>query len=82
MKRTSKSYHRHSKLMSKYNAGLKTLLQGLSEPVFYGVFVYKVRKNDSKTDFQYNLKTDSRKLQNDWLHHRYSGGNGMQPNID
>ena len=32
----SKLYHRHSKLIFKYNIGLKTLLkQGISEPVFY-----------------------------------------------
>ena len=31
--------------MSKYNFGLKTLLlQGLSEPEFYGDLVYKFRK--------------------------------------
>ena len=31
--------------MSKYNVGLKTLLlQGLSEPEFYGNLVYKFRK--------------------------------------
>ena len=33
--------------MSKYNVGLKTLLlQGLSEPVFYGDLVYKFSIND------------------------------------
>ena len=33
----SKSYHRHSELIVKYNIGLKTLLQqGISEPIFYG----------------------------------------------
>ena len=32
-------------LVSKYNVGLKTLpLKGLSEPEFYGVLVYKLRK--------------------------------------
>ena len=35
--------------MSKYNVGLKTLLlQGLSEPEFYGNLVYKFRKNNWK----------------------------------
>ena len=34
----SKFYCRHCKLMSKYNIGLKTLLQeGLSKPKFYGL---------------------------------------------
>ena len=38
----SKFYHRHSKLIVKYNIGLKTLLQqGISEPIFYGDLVYK-----------------------------------------
>ena len=38
----SKFYHRHSELIIKYNIGLKTLLlQGISEPIFYGDLVYK-----------------------------------------
>ena len=42
----SKFYRRHSDLVSKFNVGLKSLLQqGLSEPEFYGDFVYKFRKN-------------------------------------
>ena len=43
--------------MSKYNAGLKTLLlQGLSEPEFYGDLVYKFRKIIGKNDFLYHFK--------------------------
>ena len=43
--------------MSKYNVGLKTLLlQGLSEPEFYGDLVYKFRKIIGKTDFPYHFK--------------------------
>ena len=43
--------------MSKYNVRLKTLLlQGLSEPVFYGDFVYKFRKIIGKNDFPYHFK--------------------------
>ena len=43
--------------MSKYNAGLKTLLlQGLSEPEFYGDLVYKFRKITGKNDFPYHFK--------------------------
>ena len=30
----SKFYHRHSELFVKYNIGLKTLQQGISEPIF------------------------------------------------
>ena len=41
----SKFYRRHYELVSKFNAGLKTLLhQGLSEPEFYGDLVYKFKK--------------------------------------
>ena len=37
-----KLYGRHSELMSKYNVGLKTLLQdGLSEPGYHEAFIYK-----------------------------------------
>ena len=43
--------------MSKYNVGLKTLLlQGLSEPEFYGYLVCKFRKIIGKNDFPYHFK--------------------------
>ena len=44
--------------MSKYNVGLKTLLlEGLSEPEFYGDLVYKFRKIiGTKNDFPYHFK--------------------------
>ena len=43
--------------MSKYNVGSKTLLlQGLSEPEFYGDVVYKFRKITGKNDFSYHFK--------------------------
>ena len=43
--------------MCKYNVGLKTLLlQGLSEPKFYGDLVYKFRKIIGKNDFSYHFK--------------------------
>ena len=43
--------------MSKYNVGLKTLLlQGLSEPEFYGDLVNKFRKIIGKNDFSYHFK--------------------------
>ena len=45
-------------IVSKYNVGLKTLLlQGLSEPEFYGDLVYKFRKIIGKIDFPYHFKT-------------------------
>ena len=44
-------------IVSKYNVGLKTfLLQGLSEPEFYGDLVYKFRKITGKNDFPYHFK--------------------------
>ena len=43
--------------MSKCNVGLKTLLlEGLSEPEFYGDLVYKFRKIIGKNDFPYHFK--------------------------
>ena len=43
--------------MSKYNVGLKTLLlQGLSEPEFYGDLVYKFRKIIGSNDFPSHFK--------------------------
>ena len=43
----SKFHRRHFDIVSEYNVGLKTLLmQGLSEPEFYGDLVYKFRKNN------------------------------------
>ena len=43
--------------MSKYNVGLKTLLlQGLSEPEFYGDLVHKFRKIIGKNNFSCNFK--------------------------
>ena len=41
----SNFYRRHNELVSKFNVGLKSLLhQGLSEPEFNGVLVYKLKK--------------------------------------
>ena len=53
----SKFYRRHFDIVSKYNVGLKTLLlQGLSEPEFYGDSVYEFRKTIGKNDFPYHFK--------------------------
>ena len=53
----SKFCRRHFDIVSKYNVGLKTLLlQGLSEPEFYGDLVYKFRKIIGKNDFSYHFK--------------------------
>ena len=48
----SKFYHWHYELVSKYDTGLGTLLlQGLSEPKFYGDLEYKFRKIVGKPEF-------------------------------
>ena len=53
----SKIYRRHFDKVSKYNVGLKTLLlQGLSEPEFYGDLVYTFRKIIGKNDFPYHFR--------------------------
>ena len=53
----SKFYRQHFDIVSKYNVGLKThLLQGLSEPEFYGDLVYKFRKIIGKNDFPSHFK--------------------------
>ena len=44
-------------MVFKYNVGLKTLLlQGLSEPEFYGDLVYKFRKIFGKNNCPYHFK--------------------------
>ena len=53
----SKFHRRHFDIGSKYRTGLKTLLlQGHSEPEFYGDLVYKFTKITGKNDFPYHLK--------------------------
>ena len=56
----SKFYRRHYELISKYNVGLKTLLgEGLSEPQFYGVFVYKFKKLIGRNDLSLQFRKKS-----------------------
>ena len=44
-------------LFSKYNVGLKTLLgEGLSEPEFYGDFVFKLKKLMRRKDFSFQVR--------------------------
>ena len=53
----SKFYYRHSELIVKYNIGLKTLLQqGISEPIFYGDLVYKLKRIVGKPNFSDQFK--------------------------
>ena len=50
--KSRKFYRRHYGLISRFNVGLKSLLhQGLSEPEFYGDFVYKFKNIRGMTDF-------------------------------
>ena len=56
-KACSNCFRRHFDIVSKYNVGLKRLLQeGRSEPEFYGDLVYKFRKIIGKNDFPYHFK--------------------------
>ena len=53
----SKFYRRHYELISKYNVGLKTLLnEGLSEPEFYGDLVYKFKKLIGRNDISFQFR--------------------------
>ena len=53
----SKFYRRPFAIVSNYNVGLKTLLlQGLSEPEFFGDLMYKFRKIIGKNDFPCHFK--------------------------
>ena len=53
----SKLYHRHSDLIVKHNISLKTLLQqGISEPIFYGDLVHKVKRIVRKPNFSDQIK--------------------------
>ena len=62
-------YRRHSALVEKYSVILKTFLQqGISEPEFYGDFVYRFRqiveKNRSNSE---NLLTVIKELAIAWI---------------
>ena len=60
----SKLYRRHHELVSKINVGLKyLLLQGKSEPIFYGDLVYKFKEIMGWTDFSDQF----RKMKIYWL---------------
>ena len=61
----SKSYQRHSELNVKYNIGLKTLLQqGISEPIFYGDLVYKIKRIVGEPNLVINSKILSNVFKN------------------
>ena len=54
--------------MSEYYVGLKILLlEGLSEPEFYGDLVYKFRKIIGKNDFSYYFKKIIVRYKKNWL---------------
>ena len=57
----SKFYRRHYELISKFNVGLKILLlEGLSEPEFYGDLVYKFKKLIGRNDFSFQFRKITR----------------------
>ena len=57
LKAFSKFYRRNFELFSKYNTGLRSLLQqGLSKPEFFGDLVYTFRKIVGKTEFSDQFK--------------------------
>ena len=59
----SKFYRRHFDKVSTYNVGLKTLLlQGLTEPDFYGDLVYKSRKENPQKLTQLSSRSHTRHL--------------------
>ena len=47
----SKFYHRNSDILIKYNTTLKTLLNSIAHPNFYGDLIYKLRKIVNSTYF-------------------------------
>ena len=52
----SKFYQRHYDLVSRFDTGLKSFLkQGLSEPEFYGDFLYKFKKSVGRNDFFFRI---------------------------
>ena len=55
-------------LFFTYNIGLKTLLlQGLSDPEFYGDLVYEFRKIIGNNDFPYHFKKIIVRYKKNWL---------------
>ena len=56
----SKFYRRHYELISKFNVGIKPLLrESLSEPEFYGNFVYKCKKLKGRNIFSFQFRKKS-----------------------
>ena len=52
-----KRYHKIRKAFSKFNIGLKTLLQqGIAEPIFYSDLVYKFKRIVGKPNFSDQFK--------------------------
>ena len=63
-----KFYHRNTEILRKYNTSLITFLkEGISHPVFYGDFVYKLRRIRQSTNFDALFK----RLYKQFLHKKY-----------
>ena len=72
-KALSKSYHRHSEVIVKYNIGVNTLLeQCISEPIFYGDLVSKIKIIIGKPIFVINSKRLSNVIKS-WIELGYKG---------
>ena len=64
LKTFSKFYRRHYELISNLNVGLNMLLRdGLSEPEFYNVLVYKFKRLIGKNDFSFQFRKNHYTLQ-------------------
>ena len=64
----SKFYCRHNELITKFNVGLKSLLQqGLSEPEFSGYLVYKLKKDWRYGGFFQSVSGGNYALQTYWI---------------
>ena len=64
----SKFYLRHSELIVKYKIGLKTLMyQGMSEPIFYGDLVYKLKRIVGKPKLSDQFKRLSNVIKKSWI---------------
>ena len=63
MSPTTLLYRRHYELVSIINVGLKPPLhQGLSEPEFYGVLVYELKKKKKKNEGRADFSDQVRKI--------------------
>ena len=64
----SKFYRWHNEMVTKFDVGLKSLLQqGLSEQEFYGDLVFKFKNIKGKTIFFWSVSKSYHALQTYWV---------------